>query len=361
MTQLDLHDRLINAPVRASAPGRIDMGGTLDIKTFYLLLRDQAPCTFNMALRLRTRVELRAWQPGRICITSRGFESAVFAPGTAPLNHPLGLMFAITSFFGVSGVEVRIDSDLPPRSGLGGSSAAAVALIGALNQVCTRAGRSALNIAQIVELAHALEEAVAGHLCGQQDQLAAAWGGMHLWHWRSDLASDPTTEQKPARESFDAALADDIAQHTILAYTGQPHTSYDINSRWIQQFAAGTYRGHWQEIIECVRHFAQALRARDYAAAAAMLHRETTLRSEMTPEVLNPTGQALAAAAQRAGGGARFTGAGGGGCLWAMAPAQAISRIREDWQALLTGQAGAVLLPIEVDLDGLAVLQDKAQ
>jgi hypothetical protein len=37
--------------VQASAPCRVDMGGTLDIGTFYYPLQHAGPCTFNLALK----------------------------------------------------------------------------------------------------------------------------------------------------------------------------------------------------------------------------------------------------------------------------------------------------------------------
>ena len=51
------------------------------------------------------------------------------------------------------------------------------------------------------------------------------------------------------------------------------------------------------------------------AAAADAMNRETALRKRMTPEVLDDMGDCLAAAAVQCGCGARFTGAGGGGCI----------------------------------------------
>ena len=51
MTSEIFHDILESRPIEASAPCRIDMGGTLDISTFYLPLRHLYPCTLNIAIR----------------------------------------------------------------------------------------------------------------------------------------------------------------------------------------------------------------------------------------------------------------------------------------------------------------------
>jgi D-glycero-alpha-D-manno-heptose-7-phosphate kinase len=159
------------------------MGGTLDLATFYLPLRHWQPCTFNIAVNHRTTVTLLPFRKGRIKVSSRGFKSAEFDIATAPFLHPLGLMFAVSAYFDAAGVHVRIDSSSPPRSALGGSSAAAVALVAAF-----LAARDALELTapvrrRIALLAHAIEESVAGVPCGRQDQLAAAFGGVNAWHW----------------------------------------------------------------------------------------------------------------------------------------------------------------------------------
>lgn len=86
-------------PIVASAPCRIDMGGTLDIATFYYPLRHLSPCTVNLALSMRTHVRLLPFRQGQIKISSKGFRSATFALERAPFSHPLGLMFAIGAFF----------------------------------------------------------------------------------------------------------------------------------------------------------------------------------------------------------------------------------------------------------------------
>ncbi len=162
----------------ASAPCRIDMGGTIDISTFYLVLRHLDPCTFNAAIDLRTKVTLRPWENQRIHMAATGFEPAEFDAASAPFTHPLGLMFAICAHYGAEGIKIEIDTPGPPRAGLGGSSTAAVALGAALAAVGEKP--TAANIARS---AHAVEQAVAGVPCGMQDHLAAVYGGVHAWYW----------------------------------------------------------------------------------------------------------------------------------------------------------------------------------
>ena len=98
-----IQKKLENRPVTASAPCRVDMGGTLDISTFYNAFRYLDPCTFNIALDLRTRVTLLPYRAGRVKVSSRGFPAAEFLMDQTPFNHPLGLMFAVAAYFRAAG------------------------------------------------------------------------------------------------------------------------------------------------------------------------------------------------------------------------------------------------------------------
>jgi len=124
MELINLTEVLETSTPEASVPCRIDLGGTLDLRTFHYPLTHLKPSTFNIALDLRTNVRLSPYKNGMVKISSKGFESAEYPAGRASFSHPMGLMFAVSSYFGVSGVHIQITSSSPPRSALGGSSAA---------------------------------------------------------------------------------------------------------------------------------------------------------------------------------------------------------------------------------------------
>jgi D-glycero-alpha-D-manno-heptose-7-phosphate kinase len=97
------------------------------------------------------------------------------------------------------------------------------------------------------------------------------------------------------------------------------------------------------------------LKYSDYGAAADSMNRETAVRCRLTPDVLDDIGRRLVAAARRGGCGARFTGAGGGGCLWALGEADAVARLRPRWQEILDQRPGARLLDARVARQGLRI------
>ncbi|MBU0986293.1 MAG: galactokinase [Proteobacteria bacterium] len=335
--------------VEASAPCRIDMGGTLDISTFYLPLRHLSPCTVNIAVDLRTRVRLLPYKQGLIRVSSKGFETAQFPIDKAPFAHPLGLMFAIAAYFRAEGVHIDIDSASPPRSALGGSSAAAVALVAALSKVLAPAAETPFSRRKIAMIAHVLEASVAGVPCGLQDQLAAAYGGVHAWYWPGGY-QPPYFKRKVIIEKRSVS---DLQRHLLIAYCGVPHESININSRWVQQFLRGKYRGLWAEIIVCTQKFAIALMARNIKDACSLMNRETAVRRKMTPDVLDALGVALVESAVANNCGARFTGAGGGGCLWALGEVEDIDKLKSTWEVILSTRKGACLLDAKIDTKGL--------
>ena len=342
-------DILETHPIRASAPCRIDMGGTLDISTFYYPLRHLSPLTVNIAVNLRTDVQLFPYDRGIVKISSKGFKSAEYSLRQVPFHHPLGLMFAIAKYFGVEGVHIDITSSSPPRSALGGSSAAAVALIAAISKLLGKMGQPSMSRRQTALIGHFLEASVAGVPCGIQDQLAAAFGGVNAWCWPGDCLG-PMFRKKALVKKNDLKK---FERHLLLAYCGVPHESKNVNGKWVEQFLSGKYHGHWAEIVVYTQKFAAALRSGNIKAACLAMNKEVAVRKEMTPEVLDEMGDALVTAAVENHCGARFTGAGGGGCVWALGKVENIDRLKGAWETILSRRKGAGLLDLKIDSEGL--------
>jgi D-glycero-alpha-D-manno-heptose-7-phosphate kinase len=184
-----------------------------------------------------------------------------------------------------------------------------------------------------------------------QDQLAAAFGGVHVWHWQGDLREDGFRREVAVPKKHHKELE----KHLLLAYCGKPHLSKDINGRWVTQFLAGKNRDLWAEIIACTRQFLTALAKKNFQQAAIYMNRETAMRKKMTPDVLDAVGDELVESAHQCGCGARFTGAGGGGCIWALGEIEDVDRLRSLWEETLSSRKGARLLDVRIDSKGLEV------
>lgn len=99
--------------------------------------------------------------------------------------------------------------------------------------------------------------------------------------------------------------------------------------------------------------FAEAVARADWILAGSLLRAETELRQTVTPEVLVPTTQSLFDCAIAHACGARFTGSGGGGCMWAIGGANEITALREAWRKMLAPIDGAKILPSRIDVRGV--------
>ena len=72
----------------------------------------------------------------------------------------------------------------------------------------------------------------------------------------------------------------------------------------------------------------------------------------MTPEVLDEIGKALIGSAVKQSCGARFTGAGGGGCIWALGRVEDIDKLKGTWEGILSTRKDARLLSAKIDSEG---------
>ncbi len=343
---MNLNPILEKGPIKTSVPCRIDFGGTLDISTFYLPMAALKPATLNIALDMRTHVTLTPWTKDRVKISSTGFETVETARDDLPFSHAMGLMSVIVSYFNVHGVHVHIHSTSPAKSALGGSSSAAVAMIAAFFRAM---GKKADPI-HICWLAHYIEACVAGVPCGTQDQTAAAFGGVNLWEWTFG-ATGPSFVQHPVYEN--PKDVERLNDHLLVAYCGIPHISKDINGEWVKSFVKGDSRKIFEKIVALTRQFSRAVGEKNFSKAAQLMNEETRIRSEITPQVLDKTGKKLFERAVAFKCGARFTGAGGGGCLWAVGEKEPISKLAAEWKTILDCVDGAQLLNTRIDSQGI--------
>lgn len=337
--------------VEASAPCRIDAGGTWDIKALALPFAEEVPTTLNAALNLRTSVRLTPFKDGQVRISSRGFgRDAVFRLSSPSFRPPFGAYFAAVSHFGLHGVDVRIHSEAPVRSSLGGSSAALVALIEALKAACRfEDGDKTYSREDILHLGYAIEDAMNGGGCGVQDQAAAVFGGVNQWTWRFGNANQPFERHRLLDTEGEQAFS----ERMIVAFSGMGHASSQINRKWVKAFLDGKTTKGWLEVNRITRDLGQAIAVQDWRGAAGLLRREMQVRRELTPEALIPITTTLIEEAETLGCGARFAGAGAGGCVWALGRRENIEDLKDRWTRSLASVRGGLVLNCQVDPAGV--------
>ena len=346
---INLTSLLEEKPIGASAPCRVDAGGTWDIKALALPLENIQPTTVNIGLTLRTSAVLKPFPEDTVKISSKGFsQSEISSAEQMRFDSPFGIFFAAISYFGFSGLEVEIASEAPVKSALGGSSTALVALIKALSKAGVKLGRKGRSKEQILYLAYHLEDGVSGGNCGIQDQAAAVYGGVNQWVWQYGNSSGMLRKTL----LLDREGQDQLSKRILVAYSGKSHISATTNRKWVHDFLSGQTRSGWIKANEVVHRFADALKERDWNGAALLLREEVDLRREITPEALTPLTAQLLTEAEKLGCGARFAGAGAGGSVWALGEIDAVESLRKMWRTALQPMKGGSVLDCRIDGTG---------
>ncbi|MEO8336770.1 MAG: hypothetical protein ABI664_17440, partial [bacterium] len=208
------------------------------------------------------------------------------------------------------GVEARLESDYPLGAGLGGSSAAGVALAGALS-VLTGAPRDPHALATLSRSIEVDELGLAG---GFQDHFAAAYGGALL------LTFGATIEVE--RIGLSVETQADFARRAILVYTGESRVSGDTILAVRNSYLAGEPRvvDALARMKSLALDMAAALRADDLDALGALVGEHWTHQRALHPSITTPRIDAIVETATRAGAlGTKALGASGGGCVLAIA------------------------------------------
>jgi D-glycero-alpha-D-manno-heptose-7-phosphate kinase len=329
----------------AVAPTRIDLaGGTLDIWPVYLML--DGPVTVNLGLALPVRASVRPAPRGRIVLrsldhgTEEGFRSLDDCLRRAKHRLAAEALRSAAGTLGTGGVVVETASGVPPGSGLGGSSALAVALLAALRGgVRSQGARISLALS-----ASNMEGRVIQVPPGSQDHLAAACGSLSAWHYGIDGVRREVLSADPGG----------LASRLVLAYTGVTHSSAVNNWRVTRAFLdgdAGVRRG-FAEVAKAAREVREAVVRKDLGGVAGGMDRDSRARRRLFPGFHTERTLALAAAARRAGAvGGRPCGAGGGGSM--VFVVEDVGR-REAVERALLGH-GATILPVVPDLRGVRV------
>ena len=289
--------------VRTSAAARVDLaGGSLDLWPIGQLIPGSA--TINVAVSLAATVECRATGESAVSLASADLGAAyLWNPGQPP--GPLALAERLCEVFGVtSGWSLAMRSDVPPGSGLGGSSAMSIALALALKTISGRAiGDDAL-----VALCRDLEAVQLQIPTGVQDFWPALKGGLLAIRY---AAGGERVDTLPV--SLKA-----VASRLVVAYTGHSRLSAGTNWSLYKRFLDGeaAARRGLEGIAAVARALEGKLLAGDLDGAGALLGEEWEHRRSLAEGISTPATEALMEAARRAGSlGGKACGAGGGGCL----------------------------------------------
>jgi D-glycero-alpha-D-manno-heptose-7-phosphate kinase len=210
----------------------------------------------------------------------------------------------------IPGAEATLVSDFPVGAGLGGSSAAGVALAGALAELAGE-GRSRGELAERSRATEVEELGVAG---GFQDHYAAAYGGALLLTFGGCVGVEQL--------AMPGDTADALARRALLVYTGESRISGDTITAVRDAYLAGDARvcGALARMKALAGKMAAALRQGDLDTLGPLVGEHWTHQRSLHPSITTARIDAIVAAAARAGAlGVKALGASGGGCVVAIA------------------------------------------
>lgn len=303
----------------ATAPTRIDLaGGTIDIWPIGHLLA-RPGCTVNAAIARRAYAEVEARDDGVVRLVSLDRGTEVEYPVDRPDHQVFPLASQLVQAIAPArSLELRVRSDVPGGSGLGGSSALAVAVGGALMQ---HAGHQ-WPVEEFVRFLQNVETRLLDSPTGYQDYYPPAYGDVQ------SLTAMPGGVERRRIPGARELLANNL----VLVDTRIEHHSGMNNWEVVRAFLDGDreVRTAMNRINECAVAMEDALDAGDLDGVAAALDAEWQARRTLAPVVSNEKIESMMEKGRAAGAMAgKVCGAGGGGCIVFVAKPDRHDAIRE--------------------------------
>jgi len=299
----------------ASAPTRLDFGGGwTDVPPFP---EERGGFVCNLAIERRASVRWRATPPskgaGADTSADTSLDPLVAAALRRAARHP-GWTDAVPH-----APHIALASDFPVGAGLGGSSAAGVALAAA----CAAACGETLSQAVLAERSRATEVEELQVAGGFQDHYAAAYGGalgLTLTHSRH---AEPLPLTQATRRCLEARLT--------LVYTGESRISAETITAVLESYAAKTPRvvAALDRMARLARDMAEALSSGDISTLGELMDEHWVHQQSLHPRITTPRIAAIESAVRAAGAaGFKALGASGGGCVLVCSPMDRTDAVR---------------------------------
>jgi D-glycero-alpha-D-manno-heptose-7-phosphate kinase len=316
--------------VEVRVPTRVDLaGGTLDLWPLYCLHQDALTVNAAISFGVRLLVRPGAVPAGRILHQSPGQAPIELSPADADRHLSAAVGFELCPR---GGFAVEVLEQPPVGSGLGGSSAFAVALA----RGCLALTGQHLPTTRLVALLHDLEARVLGAPTGTQDYYPPLLGGVLAIHY---APGSERVERLPIPRAW-------LAPRLAVVFTGLTHASGMVNWEVYRRRINGDSEAAaaLAAIALAAAACRSALLAGDEAAVGRAIGAEWAARRRLAPAVAPPELTAIIDAAVAAGALAgKACGAGGGGSvvLWTP-PSQRPAAVGA---ALAAAPAGAFEIP----------------
>ena len=295
---------------KAKAPMRIGFfGGGTDVSPYPERYGGRVlNCTIDKYVRCMLRptdqpgVTIRSLDLQTITrsVAGRAWEGHLPLPQAVMNAHPQ-----------IDGVEIVMFSDVPPGSGLGSSSALVVAML----KVLDVAFGIGLGPHELARMAYRIEREDLGISGGWQDQYAAAFGGMNVYHFGADA-----TIVEPV-VTDDAAILELEASLVLGFVSDRSMLTRSVVDDQVRRLNDGDTVRYHHETKAFVDEAVKLLRAARIPDFGRLLHEAWEVKKAFSPHIATPLVDAVYALARKHGAwGGKLSGAGGGGFMCFCSP-----------------------------------------
>jgi len=313
--------------VTVRAPTRIDLGGGwTDVPPY---CDELGGFVCNLAISRYAVATVRSIE------TYRG--TAMPASAHDVQDNPL--IAAALRRTGLQGVHVSVANDFPFGAGLGGSSAASAAILGAL----ARWRGDAWDRVAIAEEGRRIEVEELGIAGGRQDHYAATHGGA--------LALTFTDRVAVRRLSVATGVRAEFERRALLIYTGESRISGSTVSAVLDAYRNGNaqVRDALAAMTALAMQMVVALEAGDLTALGALLAEHWVYQRSLHSAIPTPRIDEIVRRAELAGAlGGKAMGASGGGCVLLLAGVGNVEEV-----CVAVASLGEII-PFALDAGGLA-------
>ena len=293
--------------IRARAPLRIGIaGGGTDVDPY---ASEHGGLVFNTTIDKYAYCTLIPNDTDEMTVVS------AFGTVTQRLDLPLkfedtaeDLVRVVVNHFGITeGFKAFVRSDVPPGSGLGGSSTLMVAIIKAFADW----KKIKMSKHEIADLAVHLEREEIGLGGGKQDQYAAAYGGFNMMYFTKE-----GVEVRPLK--LKDSIIKELQDRCVLCYTGKSRESAAIIEEQVKELKKDESKEDaYDESKRLAVSISRALKLKDIDGAAALLNLAWEQKKKFSSKIANPRINDLYSTAMNNGAlGGKVSGAGGGGFMF---------------------------------------------
>ena len=306
--------------VKVRAPTRIDLGGGwTDVPPY---CDNEGGFVCNLAIDRYATATL-----------------SMSAEATVPSSADDELIRAALRRARLAGVHASIESDFPVGAGLGGSSAASAALLGA----CAAWRGEPWDRREIAEEGRRIEVEEMGIAGGRQDHYAATFGGA--------LALRFTDSVEVRRIPISAGTRAAFERRSFLVHTGHSRISGSNITEVLRAY--GNREPRVVNALARMRALAEemgaSLEAGDLDSVGALVGEHWLHQRALHPAIPTPLIDEIVSRAFASGAlGSKAMGASGGGCVLVISADDSTDRVRAAIEPLGT------ILPFRLDTGGLA-------